>query len=100
MFIYVHFTGWSNWSEWSHCSSSCKGIQKRHRHCLSTQHNRPNQISKMRFRKSTARAEISQMDKSKSAIITNVPKQHQQQLCDGYNIEQRDCNLFECIGGY
>ncbi|CAO1390490.1 unnamed protein product [Diamesa hyperborea] len=95
-FLWNHL-GWSNWSEWSHCSSSCKGIQQRHRHCLSTQHNRTNQIAKMRFRKSTARAEPNQMDKTKSAIITNVPKQHQQQLCDGYNIEQRDCNLFECI---
>jgi hypothetical protein len=35
------------------------------------------------------------MEKSESATTARHPIQ---QLCNGYNIEQRECNLFECKG--
>lgn len=42
------------------------------------------------------------MDSIESAAGSHEEKRRQQQrsqhLCNGYNIEQRECNLFECKG--
>lgn len=74
--FYAFITGWSDWSEshWSHCSSECNGIQQRYRRCLTNQ-----------------QANVGQKKSSDAAH----PNQH---LCNGYNVEQRGCNLFECRG--
>ncbi|CRL02396.1 CLUMA_CG015399, isoform A [Clunio marinus] len=71
--------GWSSWGKWSPCSSSCKGIQQRYRHCLKKKQNKSNE-------------EMSDENDYESAGSRNAI----QHLCNGYNIEQRDCNLFEC----
>lgn len=80
------YSGWSGWGKWSSCSKSCKGIQQRHRHCLSSQQNKTN--SQM------------QTDENKNDAVekSDSTRQPNQQLCNGYNIEQRECNLFECQG--
>ncbi|KAG5681917.1 hypothetical protein PVAND_011321 [Polypedilum vanderplanki] len=72
--------GWSSWSDWSVCSKDCsKGIQQRYRQCLTNQQNRTERNT-------------NKMDSFMSA--TNA--RQSQHLCNGYNIEQRQCNLFEC----
>lgn len=83
------YSGWSSWSKWSPCSKSCRGIQQRYRHCLTSQQNKTGTETVKNER------EASEMEKSDSAATTRNPNQ---QLCNGYNIEQRECNLFECKG--
>lgn len=81
------FIGWSSWGKWSACSKSCKGIQQRYRHCLTNQQNKTD--SEM----ATNEEEVNEMEKTESTRQPN-----NQQSCNGYNIEQRECNLFECEG--
>lgn len=84
------YSGWSGWSKWSPCSKSCRGIQQRYRHCLTNQQNKTSTETA-----TTNDGEANEMEKSDSAATTRNPNQ---QLCNGYNIEQRECNLFECKG--
>lgn len=87
----ILYSGWSSWSNWSPCSKSCRGIQQRYRHCLTSQQN------KTSVEMATNGEETNEMEKSDSAAAATRNSRNQQ-LCEGYNIEQRECNLFECKG--
>lgn len=85
--------GWSKWHEWGHCTAHCnKGIQQRHRYCTKNQMYASSDVDKMEkseTNKNWGKTKNFENDEKSSDYIHS---------CDGYNIEQRDCNLFKCKG--
>lgn len=109
------FTGWDDWSDFTACSVMCgKGVQQRFRRCLldnpnadtsemesrveyyhpspsTLRINGPDQNNKHNPKKYGVGSRLKKRRKKKGKVLST-------QSCEGYNIEQRNCNVFECSG--
>ncbi|CAD7093307.1 unnamed protein product [Hermetia illucens] len=107
------YLGWDDWSDFTACSVMCgKGVQQRFRRCLLDNHNADTSEMESRveyYHPSPSTLRINGADQNnkhnpkKYGVGSRLKKRRKKkgkvlstQSCEGYNIEQRNCNVFEC----
>ena len=83
--------------EWNECSKMCSiGIQQRFRNCLLHQQNNETVREHSKSNSTKDSSGIASENDKSDATISQPENESFQQKCDSYNIEQRECNFFEC----